>query len=81
MLLAAATIIAISAALQVIAQGQLNSIDWHTQRGLSFPQIGLRYINQLCYMRLPLPLLGNYPEVIRPWMYFSQEKRSSRYPY
>jgi Transposase DDE domain len=61
MLLAAATMIAISAAIQVIAQGQLNSIDWHTQRGLSFLQIGLRYIKQLCYMRLPLPPFGKLP--------------------
>jgi hypothetical protein len=50
MLLAAATLIAISTAVQVVAQGQLNSIDWHSQRGLSFLQIGLRYINQLCLL-------------------------------
>jgi hypothetical protein len=61
MLLAAATIIAISTAVQVIAQGQLSSIDWHSHRGLSFLQIGLRHINQLCYMRLPLPPLGKLP--------------------
>jgi hypothetical protein len=61
MLLAAATIIAISTAVQVIAQGQLSSIDWHSHRGLSFLQIGLRYINELCYMRLPLPPLGKLP--------------------
>ena len=61
MLLAAATIIAISAALQVIAQGQLNSIDWHIHRGLSFLKIGLRYISQLRYMRLTLPLFRKLP--------------------
>lgn len=61
MLLAAATLIAISAALQVIAQGQLHSIDWHTQRGLSFLQIGLRYIKQLCYKGLALPPFGKLP--------------------
>jgi hypothetical protein len=40
MLLAAATVVAISTAIHVIAQGHLNTIDWHTQRGLSFLQIG-----------------------------------------
>lgn len=55
MLLAAATLIALSQAAQLLAQGQLPSIDWHGQRGLSFLQIGLRYIRQLCYRRLPLP--------------------------
>jgi hypothetical protein len=27
----------------VVAQGQLNSLDWHAQRGLSVLQIGLRF--------------------------------------
>lgn len=53
MLLAAATIIAISVAIEAITQGALNSIDWHAHRGLSCLQIGLRRINQLCYQRLP----------------------------
>jgi hypothetical protein len=47
MLLAAATIIALSVAIEVMAQGSLTSIDWHAHRGLSFLQIGLRRINQL----------------------------------
>lgn len=66
MLLAAATIIAISIAVDVVAQGQLNSIDWHTQRGLSFLQIGLRYINHLCYIRLPLPPFAALPRCNPP---------------
>ncbi|NJK51984.1 MAG: transposase [Leptolyngbyaceae cyanobacterium SU_3_3] len=61
MLLAAATIIAISVALGVIAHGALNSIDWHAHRGLSFLQIGLRKIKELCYQRLPLPRLRQLP--------------------
>ena len=55
MLLAAATIIAMSIAIHVVAQGELKSIDWHAHRGLSFLQIGLRYINRLWYQRLLLP--------------------------
>jgi hypothetical protein len=66
MLLAAATIVAISVAVQVVALGRLNSIDWHTQRGLSFLQIGLRHIHQLCYQRLPLPSLAKLPRCNPP---------------
>jgi hypothetical protein len=66
MLLAAATVIALCVAVQVVAQGQLNSIDWHTQRGLSFLQIGLRHIHQLCYKRLPLPPLAKLPRCNPP---------------
>lgn len=61
MLLAAATIIAIAVAVQVCAQGRRQSIDWHAQRGLSFLQIGLRQINQLCYQRRLLPPLAQLP--------------------
>jgi hypothetical protein len=66
MLLAAATIIAISVAIEAIAQGSLNSIDCHAHRGLSFLQIGLRYINRLCYQRLPLPPLRHLPRCNPP---------------
>jgi hypothetical protein len=66
MLLAAATVIAISTAIHVIAQGHLNTIDWHTQRGLSFLQIGVRYIKKLCYLRLPLPSLARLPRCNPP---------------
>ena len=61
MLLAAATIIAIAVAIEVMTQGIRQSIDWHAHRGLSFLQIGLRRINQLCYQRLPLPSLTHLP--------------------
>ena len=61
MLLAAATIIAIAVAIEVMTQGIRQSIDWHAHRGLSFLQIGLRRINQLCYQRLPLPPLRHLP--------------------
>jgi Transposase DDE domain len=61
MLLAAATLIAIAIAIVVMAQGALKSIDWHTQRGLSFLQIGLRQVKRLCYQRGLLPPLGHLP--------------------
>jgi hypothetical protein len=77
MLLAAATIIAISVAVAAITQGALNSIDWHAHRGLSFLQIGLRRINQLCYQRLPLPPFRHLPPCNPPPAYASLKKRDA----
>lgn len=77
MLLAAATIIAISVAVQHVAQGALKSIDWHAHRGLSFLQIGLRRINQLCYQRLPLPPFRHLPRCNPPPAYASLKKRDA----
>ena len=77
MLLAAATLIAISIAIHVIAQDGLKAIDWHTHRGLSFLQIGLRHINQLCYQRLPLPPLATLPRKNPPPAYASLKKQKA----
>ncbi len=77
MLLAAATIIAISVAIEVISQGRLNSIDWHAQRGLSFLQIGLRQINRLCYQSLPLPPFRHLPRCNPPPAYASLKKQEA----
>jgi Transposase DDE domain len=77
MLLAAATIVAIAVAIEVIAQGALKAIDWHAHRGLSFLQIGLRHVNQLCYQRLPLPPLRQLPRCNPPPAYASLKKREA----
>jgi hypothetical protein len=77
MLLAAATIIAIAVAVQACAQGQLKSIDWHAQRGLSFLQIGLRQINQLYYQRRLLPPLAQLPRYNPPPACASLKKRDA----
>ena len=61
MLLAVATVIAISMAIQMVAIGQRSSLDWHSQRGLSFFQLGLRHLQSLCYQRLPIPKLTQLP--------------------
>ncbi|NJK30798.1 MAG: hypothetical protein HC851_21245 [Acaryochloris sp. RU_4_1] len=45
----------------MMTNGALHAIDWHSQRGLSFLQIGLRRIHQLCYLRVPLRPLASLP--------------------
>jgi len=62
MLLAAATLIAIAiAVVAVIEQGRRTALDWHSQRGLSFLQLGLREIERLGYLNLPIPRLATLP--------------------
>jgi hypothetical protein len=75
MLLAAATIIALSIAIGVVAQGRLKSIDWHAKRELSFLQIGLREVHRLCYQRLPLPPFARLPRSNPPPAFASLKKR------
>ena len=62
MLLATAMLIAISVAIEFVAAGKRALVDWHSQRGLSFFQMGLRYIQRLCYQRLPMPELAPLPQ-------------------
>jgi len=66
MMLATATIIAISLAVGVIAQGRRRQIDWHSQRGLSFLQLGLRELQALCYQSLTIPTLAVLPRCNPP---------------
>jgi len=62
MLVAAAMLIAIAiAVVAVIEQGRRTTLDWHSQRGLSFLQLGLREIQRLGYLKLPLPRLATLP--------------------
>ena len=61
MMLATAMLIAISAAITLVASGQRASLDWHSQRGLSFFQLGLRHLQSLCYQRLPIPGFTRLP--------------------
>jgi Transposase DDE domain len=75
MLLAAATLIAISVAIVVVNEDRRKHIDWHKQRGLSFLQLGLREIKQLCYKNLPIPRLVTLPRRSPPKAYASLKKR------
>ena len=75
MLLATAMLIAISAAIELIANGKRSSIDWHGQRGLSYFQLGLRHLQSLCYKRLPIPKLTRLPRTRPKAACASQKKR------
>jgi len=76
MLLASATLIAIALAVIEVTEGRCNELDWHSQRGLSFLQLGLREIKQLCYQHLPIPRLATLPQKNPPPAAASLNKRS-----
>lgn len=75
MLLATARLIAISLAIIVVSLGRRKALDWHSQRGLSFLQLGLREIKRLCYQRLPFPSLAILPRRSPPPASASRKKR------
>ena len=75
MLLAAATLIAISIAVVVTAQGRTSRLDWHGQRGLSFLQLGLRELQRLCYQGFAIPILAILPLCHPPPGCASNKKR------
>lgn len=75
MLLAAATLIAISIALVVSGEGRRKQIDWHSQRGLSFLQLGLRELRRLCYQHLAIPRFTVLPTRSPAIGYASLKKR------
>jgi hypothetical protein len=76
MLLATATLIAITIAVVVVAQGRRKMLDWHDQRGLSFLQLGLREIERLCYLHLPIPHFATLPRKSPPPATASLKKRA-----
>lgn len=75
MLLAAATLIAISIAVIVSNEGRRKWLDWHSQRGLSFLQLGLRELERLCYQQLAIPRLAILPSWSSQAAYASHKKR------
>lgn len=54
-LLAMAQLLAIHLGFFITVLGQRAQLDWHSRRGLSFLQLGLRELQRLCHLRLPLP--------------------------
>ena len=75
MLLSVAQLIALSIGLFLTQTGQRSRIDWHSQRGLSFLQLGLREVQRLFYQRILLPLFKSLPTVNPPPAYASKRKK------
>ena len=75
MLLATAQLLALYVGVMLTLLGQRHKIDWHSQRGLSFLQLGLREIERLCYLGLPIPPLLPLPLWRPPPACASQRKR------
>lgn len=61
LLLAVATLLALSLAVTFLEHQSLARLDWHGQRGLSFLPLGLRALQRLCYLREPIPLFSPLP--------------------
>lgn len=78
MLLAAATVIAVSIAVVVVGEGRRKRLDWHSQRGLSFLQLGLRELQRLCYQHLAIPRFTVLPPKSPAIAYASVKKREQR---
>ncbi|XHX79272.1 MAG: transposase [Stenomitos frigidus ULC029] len=75
MLLDCAALIALVLGMLLVQGGQRDWLDWHTQRGLSFLQLGLRELQRLCYQGRPLPRLEALPRGNPPAACASQRKR------
>jgi hypothetical protein len=74
-LLAVAQLIALSVAIVSRALGLHRALDSHSQRGLSFLQLGLRQIQRLCYLGHWIPLLQPLPNHSPPPACASHKKR------
>lgn len=74
MLLDCAALIAIALACIAIKLGQRSSLDWHSDRGLSFLQLGLRAICRWFHRGETLPLLSPLPAKSPPTAFASKRK-------
>lgn len=75
MLLATAQLLSTLLGFFVLHQGQRTQVDWHGERGLSFLQLGLRQLQRLCYLNLPLPVFAPLPYCNPPTATASRKKR------
>jgi hypothetical protein len=75
MLLASAHLLAMVLGFYCQQIGQRTQIDWHGQRGLSFLQLGLRALQRLCYLALPLPIFESLPYCHPPPVVASRRKQ------
>lgn len=76
MLLDIAYLIAWVLGVRALHQGQLQQLDWHSQRGLSFLQLGLRELATLRYHNRALPGLQPLPFQSPPPASASKHKRT-----
>lgn len=75
MLLDCAALIAIVLGSIAIKLGQHSFLDWHSHRGLSFLQLGLRAICRWFHRGEVLPLLSSLPSKSPPTAFASKRKR------
>jgi hypothetical protein len=75
LLLAVAQLMALSVVIAVNASQVRRSLDSHSQRGLSFLQLGLRQIQRLCYLGQWIPLLQPLPTLSPPPACASRKQR------
>lgn len=61
MMVEIAELLAIRLGLTTIETGERRSLDWHSTRGLSLLQLGIRLVKSLCHLALPLPTLTPFP--------------------
>ena len=77
MLLDCAALIALMLGMMLVQAGARSRLDWHSERGLSFLQLGLRELARLCYERLPVPKLQALPRNKLPPACASHRKREA----
>jgi hypothetical protein len=61
MMVEIAQLLAIRLGLNTIETRQRSRLDWHSTRGLSLLQLGIRLVKSLFHQALPLPLLTPFP--------------------
>ena len=75
MMVEIAQLLAIRLGLNTIETGSRSQLDWHSTRGLSLLQLGIRFVKSLCHLALPLPLLTPFPWLQIPPAFASHKKR------
>jgi hypothetical protein len=78
LLMATAQLLGIAIGFWLMRSKKRSTIDPHTNRGLSFLQLGLRKIQSLCYSQLPLPEFQSIPYYNPPPAHASLRKKSRR---
>ena len=61
MMVEIAQLLAMRLGLNTIETGQRSRLDWHSTRGLSLLQLGIRFVKSLLHQAQPLPLLTPFP--------------------